>query len=122
MAAPWISSATFTLAQNGRFCEVASTPAEAPAVSEATTRSSAAGGLASDSGGFAFVGHNLHTEGGWVGGGGVIINRVRRGGGREGSRAGTLKEVEREERVGEAGARDGGGRWNRCDIEIKTRK
>lgn len=84
MAAPWISSATFTLAQNGRFCEVASTPAEAPAVSEATTRSSAAGGLASDSGGFAFVGHNLHTEGGWVGGGGVIINiRVRREEGKE---------------------------------------
>lgn len=54
-------------------------------------------------------------------GGGVIINiRVRRGGGREGRGGwgdGTLKEVERE-----AGARDGGGRWNRCDIEIKTRK
>lgn len=60
-----------------------------------------------------------------MGGGGIINIRVRRGGGREergGWGDGTLKEVEREERVGEAGARDGGGRWNRCDIEIKTRK
>lgn len=23
---------------------------------------------------------------------------------------------------GEAGARDGGGRWNQCDAEIKTRE
>lgn len=72
------------------------------------------------------MGHNLHTEGGWVGGGGGDNKHQsetrRRKGRSRGWGDGTLKEVEREERVGEAGARDRGGRWNRCDIEIKTRK